>query len=324
MNLENPKKKRKNQKHPISHGLQYAVLRLMTFGFRLFPRSTTRFLGSWLGRIAYSFLPGRRRIALANLDLAFGNDLSKEEKQRIVKQVFFNFGYWFLDLLFYTKDTEEKVRSRIYLSPETQRVVTRFMGQDQGVLFLISHFGHWELMGLYLGIHFEHKKTAVVVKAMHNPYVDRWINEIRSITGNEIIYAREASIKILRALRQKTSIAIVYDQDSSLSRGGIYTTFFGEGCVTNRAVATYSLARDVLIISAYCIPLDDGRFEVRIEPIIDFERTGDRETDIQNLTQHCNNKVEKYIRQYPEYYFWIHKRWKHRPPGCPPVYENER
>jgi len=305
---------------PARHWLEYAAARFLGGVLRWMPRGGVEAIGRLIGSLSYFVFRSRREVALKNLDLAFGDSMSQEEKQRVVRKAFSNFGYWFLDFLTYDALPPEKLAARIRLTSPARAVFQEAFSRGKGVLFLLSHFGNWELMGLYFGLDslFE---AAVVAKALHNERIDRWVNRIRSCTGNTVIYADQASVKIVRTLKKNHGVAIVFDQDTSLRHGGVYSKFFGQGCVTHRSVATLHLATGAPILSAHCLPLPGGCFEVHAELVEEFEPSGDREEDVQRLTQRCNEVIEKYIRRNPENYFWLHKRWKHRPPGCPPVYE---
>ena len=206
------------------------------------------------------------------------------------------------------------------LPPGDRQVLDHAMSQGKGLIFLVIHFCNWELLGMFFGT-IEGYQWSVLAKRLHNTRVDRWVNRIRTHTGDQLIYSDEANLKVLRALRRKEGVAIVFDQDTSLSRGGVYTKFFGQDCVTTRAVASFSLATGAVILPAHCLPLPGGRFAARLGPALELQPTGNREADVQALTQLCNDTVESYIREHPMCYFWLHRRWKHRPPGCPPVYD---
>lgn len=319
-NIEEKPRKRRRDRHRIRYSLEYASARALTFVLCLLPQSVVERMGRTVGAIAYRFLGKRKSVARKNLDLAFGDSLSAEDKDTIILKMMKNFGAWFAEFMTFGKLSQDEIMAQVDVSDEDRQQFFAAVSQNKGVILLVSHFCRWELLGLYLGCIREVQK-AVVVKAMHNPWMDRWINRVRSQAGSEIIYSHQANFKILRALRRGKVVAIVYDQDTSLDRGGVYTTFFGQECVTTRSVATYSLAAGSPILSVWCLPLDNGRIRIQLSPIGNFTPSGDDQQDIQALTQQCNDQVETYIRENPEYYFWLHKRWKHRPPACPPVYD---
>lgn len=318
-----PKEERRRRKPPrVRHALEYGALRFLAAFLRLLPRRGVELIGRTLGLAVWYGLSSRRRIALCNLELAFGDAYTESQRKRIARSSISHFGYWFLEMMTYEGLDRETLRKRMIYPPECDRIWREALEEGKGFIFLLTHFSNWELLGLYLGQGaFGPSPTAIVAKAIHNPWIDQWLQRVRTQTGNELIYAHEAGMKILRALRRNKAVAILFDQDTRLDRGGVYSTFFGQGCITYRAVASYSLATGAPIVSAWCLPLPGGRFEIHLDRVRNFEPSEDREKDVERLTQLCNDTVEDYIRKYPEYYFWVHKRWKHRPPGCPPVYD---
>lgn len=313
---------RRRDRPRVRYALEYAALVAGSRLLRLCPRRWVEALGRSAGVLLYYLLGSRRRIALRNLDLALGDRASPSDKRRIAREALANVTSHFVDFLTYGKYAPEQLASLMDLQPEGRRLLDEVMARGRGVIFLVSHFCHWELLGIFFGT-LEPYQWLVVAKPMHNARVDRWVNRVRALSGNRIIYSGEANLKVLRALRRGEGVAIVFDQDTSLSRGGVYTKFFGQDCVTTRAPATFSLATGAPILPVYCLPRPGGRFEVRVQPPLEFSPSGDREADTQALTQLCNNVTEVYIREHPQYYFWLHRRWKHRPPGSPAVYEDQ-
>lgn len=262
---------------------------------------------------------GRIEVARKNLQLAFAETLSAERRERIIRGSLGNFAYWFADFMTYGSLSASEVERRVEIPHESRAAIDSAIHTGRGIIFLVTHFANWELLGIQLGYD-PRLRGAVVAKQMHNSAIDRWINRIRCSSGNELIYARQANMKILRALRDGMAVAIVFDQDTTIERGGVYSKFLGQDCVTTRAPAAFSLMTSAPILSVYCTPLPNRRFRLHVEPVEGFNPTGDRENDVQRLTQLCNDSVEHYIREQPENYFWFHKRWKHRPPDAPEVY----
>ena len=317
-----PKKKRRRHYRPVRHRVEYASARTLAFILKILPRPLVELMGRAVGLLVFYSAASRRSVALKNLDLAFGETRTEADKKRIARQSMSNFGYWFLEMLAYEGMSREKLAKRMIYSESCREIWEEVASEGKGLIFLLTHFSNWELLGLYLGDQaFGTTQTAVVAKTMHNSLISDWIHSIRAQTGNEVIYVRDAGMKVLRMLRANKAVAILFDQATTLRRGGIESSFFGHPCVTYRAVAAFSLATGAPIINVFCLPRPGGRFEIFFERMESFEPGEDKEDSIHQLTQLCNDKVETYIRKYPECYFWVHKRWKHRPPGSPPVYD---
>jgi KDO2-lipid IV(A) lauroyltransferase len=263
------KEKRRRKTPRVRHALEYGALRLLAAFLRLLPRRGVEWIGRALGLAVWYGLSSRRRIALCNLELAFGDAYTESQRRRIARASMSHFGYWFLEMMTY-EGMDRKPGGAHGLSSGVRSGLERGARKRQGFIFLLTHFSNWELLGLYLGQGaFGPSPTAIVAKAIHNPWIDRWLQRVRTQTGNELIYAHEAGMKILRALRQNKAVAILFDQDTRLDRGGVYSTFFGQGCITYRAVASYSLATGAPIVSAWCLPLPGGRFEIHLDRVKD-------------------------------------------------------
>jgi Kdo2-lipid IVA lauroyltransferase/acyltransferase len=299
--------------------MEWLGIRAATFPLRHSPRPVVEAAGRGAGRLARLVLPGRIQVARTNLDLAFGDSLSKEEKEYILNKMVSNFGYWFAEFPTYENISLESLRERMSASKESEQRLEEVYSKEKGVIFLLSHFGPWELLGLCFGYLYPYP-AAVVAQELHHPDIDRMVCRIRERTGNRVIYARGGAMEVVRSLRQKMCVAMVYDQALSAKRGGIETTFFGQACLTNKSVATISLRTGAPVLPLYPLPREKGRIEVRSEPILYPQPTGNHEEDVQRMTQEFNDTVEKYIRRHPECYFWLHRRWKYRPEGWPQVY----
>lgn len=315
-----PNQRRRSKTKSFQKELEYFALVLMAKFLQLLPLSAVEKIGKVVGSLAYKILGSRRKVAFQNLQLAFGDLYSRQEQEKIAYQSFCNFAGWFGHLFWFGARSESEIRGMMEFSEENRKKVLQAHAKGKGLIILVSHFCHWELMGLCLG-GFADIPTAVLAKQQHNEKVDLWLNKIRCRTGNEVIYVKDGNIKILRRLKAGGAVAFVFDQDASPGRGAIPTKFFEEACYTHPGPAGFCLAAGAQILSLYCIPTQGGRFEAHFELIDTGTLSGDKEIDTIAITQACNDAAAVYIRKYPEYYFWFHKRWKHRPEGHRKVYD---
>ena len=125
---------------------------------------------------------------------------------------------------------------------------------------------------------------------------------------------------MLQTLQGGGTLGILVDLNT-LDREGIFVDFFGV-----QASTTFMLAKLALRTGADVLPVfapwerERGRFLLRIDEPLIFDRSGDEQQDVQRLTQLFTNVVEKYVRRYPDQWLWIHRRWKTRPSGEPEIY----
>ncbi|HET9480210.1 MAG TPA: lysophospholipid acyltransferase family protein, partial [Candidatus Polarisedimenticolia bacterium] len=120
---------------------------------------------------------------------------------------------------------------------------------------------------------------------------------------------------ILRSIRAGWCVAIVIDQDTRGSEA-IFVDFFGRPAATTPALALLALKTGAPIVPAFGVPLEDGRYRIVYLPEVPVERTQDREADVESITRACTKIIEEQVRAQPEYWLWMHKRWKRRPGGA--------
>jgi len=303
------------KKHPffkaIRHVTEYALALPFFLLIPYLPLRWIRSLGKGLGLLGYHLIGRRRKIALDNLESAYGPAMYTSERMALVRQVFIHFATAALEFLWATRLNAETIGELVELDEAGLAMVKKALEKGRGVLILGFHIGHWELLPVvhgYRGIGQLHG----VARRVDNPYLDRRINAIRCRSGTKVIYKDQAGSQILRALKRNELVGIGLDQNTS--RGHVFVNFFGRPAATNKAIATFALATGAPILSAVCLPLPDGRYRVYYGPEIEYQETGDREKDILELTRRCTSVIEDQIRKAPRYWLWLHQRWKHQPP----------
>jgi KDO2-lipid IV(A) lauroyltransferase len=290
----------------IEAGLVHLIFALLS----LLPRRARLAAGRKLGLGLYAVSSRHRRMALANLDRAFGGSVPPAEKARIARASFAHLGLLLCDSLAFSR-----------IDPGHLETIAQYEGLEhlreayargKGVFVFSGHYGNWEMVALlqgYLGL-----PLAMVTRPLDNPYLEKKLHRYRTLSGNRVIHKRGAAREILRAIRQGWGVAIVIDQNVR-GEDGIFVDFFGIPASTTPALATLALKTDAPIIPVFGIPLPDGRYRIRYLPELEFRRTGDTKRDIPELTQACTRIIEEQVRREPEYWVWMHRRWRTRPPG---------
>ena len=184
--------------------------------------------------------------------------------------------------------------------------------RGRGVLIATAHFGNWELSAFAHAL-----MTApmhIVVRPLDNVRIDRLIEQRRALSGNHIIEKAEAAREILRALKAGDAVGILIDQNTSLTEG-VFIDFFGAKACANAGFVKLAHHSGAAVVPGYAVWSErERRHILRFDP--EIEMTGDVAADTQNIHSH----FESVIRQYPDQYLWIHRRWKTRPPGEEPIY----
>jgi len=292
--------------------IEAASVRLLFAGLSLLPRSARLLAGRSLGLTLYLISPRHRRMALANLDRAFGDAGSAAEKARIARASFSHLGLLLCDSLAFARVDPQHLE-RIAVFEGLEHVREAYAG-GKGVFVFSGHYGNWEMVALlqgYLGL-----PLAMVTRPLDNPYLERLLHRFRTLSGNRVIHKRGAAREILRSIRQGWGVAIVIDQNVR-GEDGVFVDFFGALASTTPALATLALKTEAPIIPVFGVPLPDGRYRVRYLPRVEFQRSGDTRKDILALTQKCTRIIEETVRKKPEFWVWMHRRWRTRPTDPP-------
>ncbi len=194
----------------------------------------------------------------------------------------------------------------------------RALGCGRGVLVLTAHLGNWELSALAHGLY--GRPMHIVVRPLDNPRLDRLARRYRTLSGNRIIEKTESPRRIFEALRANQAVGMLVDQNAS-REGGVFVRFFGKPACASTGLAKLALRTGAPVVPGFALWEEaQGRYVLRFWPPVEITATGDADADVQVNTQRMHTLLEGIIRQYPDQWLWIHRRWKTRPPGETPIY----
>ncbi len=175
----------------------------------------------------------------------------------------------------------------------------------QAAFFFSGHLGNWELLCPIA--HRRDVDLSVVYRKTNNPYVDGMIAELRKVHTNELIAkGARGGVKILGSLKRGGAVALLVDQKTN---NGIPVPFFGRDAMTSPAIAEIALKYDIPIIPARVIRTQGAHFHSIIYPPLGVEKTGDHKRDVLATMTAINAMLESWIRETPEQWFWVHRRW---------------
>jgi KDO2-lipid IV(A) lauroyltransferase len=160
----------------------------------------------------------------------------------------------------------------------------------------------------------------VVMRPMDNPYLDRMLQSIRMRHGNKVVSKDDFVRGLLAAMRASEVVGILMDTNMTPPQG-IFVDFFGIPACTASGLARIALKTDAAVVPTFTIWDEKlGKYRLRFDPALTLIRTGSLEPDIAANTQMFTKVIEDYVRKYPEQWLWVHRRWKTRPEGQPPLY----
>lgn len=275
---------------------------------RHLPRRTTLAMGRTLGRLLGDF--DRRHVAIAagNLRHAFP-EWDEARVLRTARAVYAHFGAVLFDILWLKSRTPDQIRALIEVSGREH--VERAMAAGNGALLITGHIGNWELHGVGHGLLFG--PIQVVARPLDNPDLDRRLCEMRTMAGNTVIYKQRALARMLRALREGGGIAILIDQNVQPG-DGVFVDYFGRAAATTTVAAALAVKTGCALVPCRTELLEGGRYRLTYAPLVEWSPSGDRTADIACLTQRLTRQIEAWVRETPEQWLWMHRRWKTRPP----------
>jgi KDO2-lipid IV(A) lauroyltransferase len=289
----------------------YLGYKALSLVLAVLPRRAVLALGGGLGRLAYHLDGKHRRIAAANLAIAFEAEKTSSERDEINQRFFIQFGRSLFDVLKASHMSAARVRGLFEV--EGRAHMDRALAAGKGVLLLTAHYGSWELTVPGMA---ECAPLQAIQRDLDNPFIARDLARLRAKLGTAGTISKfNAARPVLQALGRGEIVIILIDLNVLHSSKPVFVDFFGQPAATTGALAAFHLKTGAPIVPMFCEPLARGRYRMTYhEPLI-FERTADRAADVLKITQTCTNMIERRIRERPEPWFWIHRRWKTRPRG---------
>jgi KDO2-lipid IV(A) lauroyltransferase len=197
---------------------------------------------------------------------------------------------------------------------EGWEVIAKALSRGRGVIIVSGHLGNWELGAAYMAS--RGVRMDAVARRMQNLMFDDYLTETRERLGVRVVHDSDAVKRVPRLLRDGAAVGFLFDQGAA-GLASTWVPFFGRYAKTPRGPAVFALRLDTPVVFTCAVREPSGRYSMKFEEIV-VPRTGDREKDVDAIVSEYTNTLERWIRKYPEQYFWHHRRWKHQRPGTPP------
>jgi KDO2-lipid IV(A) lauroyltransferase len=295
--------------------LEFAAVWLIAKLFRHMPRAAARSAGAGIGRLAFACLPRLRRVGMTNLALAFPN-ADRRERERILRAMFRSLGWQLAE--FCQMPGYDLAEASRFIRYEGLENYLRAKQGGKGVLVLSGHIGAWELSSFFHSL--AGHPMSMVIRRLDNPLVDQFVNHIRCLHGNRVLNKDEFARGLIAAMRAGDTMGVLMDTNMTPPQG-VFVDFFGHAACTASGVARVAARTGAAVVPGYLVwEQDEGRYVLHFLPQIQLQKTGDVERDAVANTQEFTSALERIIRQYPEQWLWVHRRWKTRPTGEPSQY----
>ena len=289
------------------YALEAAAAAVVWAVVRRLPRRVVLAIGRGLGRIWAALDRRHLEIAAENLRRAFP-EWDEARVQSTALGVYTHFAAVVLEILW----MEGRPVAELLALTEIEGLehMQAALALGRGVVSPIAHLGNWELQGVatapLIG------PSAVIARPLDNAALDRRLVSFRTSTGNVVIYKRKALAQILTTLREGRVVAVMIDQNTQ-AKDGIFVRFFGRPACTTTVAAALAIKTGCPIVPARCVRRPDGRYRMAYGPAVEWTGSGRRDEDIAALTQQLTSVIEGWVRETPEQWLWLHRRWKTRP-----------
>ena len=275
---------------------------------RALPFETASDLGAALGGIFWKLLGRRRRIACENVQRAFGPERDGVPAERIARSAFVQLGRTFVEFLALPALGRDRLLERIeFVGFEP---LAEWGRTGRGAILVTGHFGNWEMLGAAVGMKFG--LMQYVLPRQTNSRSDEYLNSLRRRLGVEPVVIGYGLRSALRALEEGVFLGMLPDQDAR--RVGLHVPFFGRLASTHTGPARLAYRARVPIAIGVSERAGRGRFRARVIRVLEADPARGEEEEVARLTAALTADLESAIRERPDHWYWIHRRWKTPPP----------
>jgi KDO2-lipid IV(A) lauroyltransferase len=286
----------------VRNGAEYAAALAVLKTLEWAPLALANPLARCYARLLDALAPRLRRVAYGNLAMALP-ELGAARHREIVDGVFRSIARVLVAFAKFPAIRRDTVKQ--WMRCEGLEYVEAALRQGRGVLFATGHLGNWELSAY--GYALAAAPIDVVVRPLDNPLIDALIERRRGLSGNRIIGKQEYARAILKALAANQAVGILVDQNSAAD-AGVFVDFFGVKACAGVGFAKLAARSGAAVIPGFAVwEESEKRYVLRFRPPVQI--TGDAARD----TQAVQSEIERAIRECPDQWLWIHRRWKTRP-----------
>lgn len=284
--------------------LLIVTIKIFQQSLRLLPEKGQSFIGKSFGRLCFIVLRNRRGVAIANIKRVFHNK-SAAEATSIARSHFEKLGVLAIEFLLVPFLDDTELHKRFTL--EGRSFFDEALVRGNGVIGLGFHFGNWEVSGVVARL-LKHDIIALARPLKKNVLLNEFLNNLRKSTGLTIIVNRNIAKTVMKLLKENKIVAMLADQREKRSLG-VWVDFFGTKVPTSKGVAMIAMKTGSPVIPAYPVRKGFLRYTFVCGPPIEMERKGNIDDLVVINTRKINAFLESIILEYPDEWFWVHRRW---------------
>ena len=274
-----------------------------------------RACGAAIAAIAYVSHGRLRRVGRRNLELAFP-EMPASQRAAVLREEYRHLGWLLAEFCQMSTYTRETASRFIRYQGLEHYLAARDRGK--GVLVLTGHLGAWELSSFYHSL--AGHPMGMVIRRLDNPLVDALVNSIRCQHGNRVLHKDDFARGLIGAMRAGETVGILMDTNMTPPQG-LFVPFFGVEACTASGLARVALKTGAAVLPGFLVwEAAERQYVLHFGPELELADSGDSEADAATNTALFTGVIEETIREYPSQWLWMHRRWKTRPPGEPPLY----
>ncbi len=286
----------------IRSQMEYLAFQLSFGALRLLPYPVARKILVDLGGFTGSVLRIRRSVVREQVALVYP-EKSSPDLESLTNRVYNHLGLTVAEVFCADQD---RLLDDVKVTPGWE-IVDQALSLGKGAIIATGHIGNFELGGATLARRY---RLLDVVKTQRNKRFDQFLERARHRLGIETVPMQQSGPRVLRHLQSGGLVSLLLDQDAGDQ--GMTTPFLGLAASTWPGVARFSLRTGCPVIPMALIRGFDGRHELKISPPLFPEDGVDRPQEVQPYLERISAAVERFIWDYPEQWFWVHRRWKSR------------
>jgi len=273
----------------------------------LFGLKKARKFSGFLALLFYYLIPIRKKTVIENLKKAFP-DKTAEEIKKTAFATYKSFSIALIEILLMPYLNRKQIEDVLDISEQDKELILSKLSLGKGVILLSAHYGNWEYIAASVSASIN-EPFYVIVKSQRNPFVNEWMNRARTNWINKIVPLGVSVREIYRQLKEKHIVAMVADQRGPSD--GIRVDYFGYKVSVYPGPALLALKTGAPILYGMTVSQKDFKYKVHIEEIDTCNLPDNDEAKIIEISQRHTSVLEKYVRQNPEHWLWMHKRWKY-------------
>jgi KDO2-lipid IV(A) lauroyltransferase len=299
----------------MRENLEYWLVLAVARSLGRMPRGLARRLAGGLAFAVYWCFGRLRRVGVRNLELAFP-EMSSQQRETVLRGVYIHLGWQLVEFCRMDRYTQENTRD--WMRTEGLDHYLAAQARGKGVLVVTGHLGAWELSSFYHSL--MGHPMGMVIRRLDNRRLDRFVNAIRCLHGNQVIHKDDFGRGLLLAMRAGQTVGILMDTNMTPPQGA-FVEFFGRQACTGTGLAHIARKTGAAVLPGFMLwEPSERKYVLHFGPQIEIPHTADAQADILAGTQLCTAAIESWIRRYPDQWLWIHRRWKTRPAGEPGLY----